>query len=270
MKYVIDHDYHIHSHLSLCSDDPLQTTENILNYAEKNGYLDICLTDHFWDEKIPGASDFDFYSIQNFQHLEQALPLPKNKSVKFYFGCETEIDKHMRLGISKERLEKFDFVIIPTTHLHMQSFTIDKADNSIERRAFLYVERLDKLLDMDLPFDKIGIAHLTCSLIANQKPTDHIQVLESIPDKTYKELFSKLAEKKAGFELNFPIFSYDVDNLEKILRPYRIAKKCGCKFYFGSDAHHPNGLDTALAQFEAIVDALDLKESDKFTPFPRR
>lgn len=269
MKYMIDHDYHIHSHLSLCSDDPMQTTIKMLNYAEQNGYLDICLTDHFWDETIPGADNFRFYQQQNYEHLRQALPLPESKSVKFYFGCETELDKSMRLGISIKRFEQFDFVIIPTTHLHMPNFTIDETDHSLERRAFLYVERLQKLLDMDLPFEKIGIAHLTCSLIANNQPSDHIQVLERISDATFTDLFSKLAEKKAGFELNFPIFQYDAENLKNILRPYHIAKKCGCKFYLGSDAHHPNALDTAIAQFRAFVDALNLDESDKFTPFPR-
>lgn len=269
MKYIIDHDYHIHSHLSLCSNDPLQTPENILSYAEKNGYLDICLTDHFWDETVEGAENFGFYKEQNYERLARALPLPQGKSVKFYFGCETEMDKHFRLGISKERFEQFDFVIIPTTHLHMLSFTIDEDEYSLEYRAFLYVERLRKLLDMDLPFEKIGIAHLTCGLVAARKPADHIQLLESISDTTFKELFEKLAARKAGFELNFPFFSYGREDLEKILRPYRIAKKCGCKFYLGSDAHNPKGLDNAPALFEAVVNALALTEDDKFTPFPR-
>ncbi|NLM77143.1 MAG: hypothetical protein GX173_03540 [Ruminococcaceae bacterium] len=269
MKYIIDHDYHIHSNLSLCSKDPLQTTKYMLNYAEQNSLLDICLTDHFWDERVPGAEIFGFYKEQDYEHLNLALPLPESHSVIFYFGCEAEMDKHMRIGLSQERFEQFDFVIIPTTHLHMPSFTIDEADDSLERRAYLYAERLHKLLDMDLPFEKIGIAHLTCSLIANKQPADHIKVLELISDATFFELYGKIADRKAGSELNFPIFKYDGENLDRILRPYRIAKKCGCKFYLGSDAHHPKGLDTAVTQFEAIIDALDLTESDKFTPFFR-
>ena len=48
-----------------------------------------------------------------------------------------------------------------------------------------------------------------------------------------------------------------------VLRPYRIAKSCGCKFYCGSDAHHPAGLDKAKAIFERAVDMLGLKEEDK-------
>jgi HisJ family histidinol phosphate phosphatase len=262
MRYEIDHDIHIHSHLSLCSNDPMQTKENILAYAIRNNLKYICLTDHFWDENIPKANEF--YEPQNFEHIKKALPLPESDSVKFYFGCETEMDKNYRLGISEERFDSFDFVIIPTTHLHMMSFTIDEKDTSLERCADLYVARLDKLLDMDIPFHKIGIAHLTCPLMAPNNKDDHLKVLDLIPDKVFKELFSKIAKKKAGFELNFSFFQYEGESLERVLRPYRIAKECNCKFYLGSDAHHPQGFDYAIKNFSAIIDALDLKESDKF------
>ena len=58
MRFVIDDDFHIHSFLSDCSRDPAQTSERILDYARQNGLRTICLTNHFWDEKIPGASDW--------------------------------------------------------------------------------------------------------------------------------------------------------------------------------------------------------------------
>lgn len=262
MKYVIDHDLHIHSRLSSCSNNPLQTTERVLEYALDNNLKKVCLTNHFWDEDIPGPNGF--YETQNFAHVKTALPLPKNEEVEFLFGCETDMDKNFRLGITKERFDVFDFVIIPTTHLHMNSFTIDEKDFSIERRAYQYVNRLDTLLDMDLPFEKVGIAHLTCPLIAPDHPQDHLKVLDHISDKTFEELFSKLAKKKAGFELNFTIKNYEGDSINSILRPYQIAKKCGCKFYLGSDAHHPTTFDNAVDNFKAIIDALDLKETDKF------
>ena len=36
MSFSIDHDYHIHSVLSACSNDPEQSTQNILQYALDN------------------------------------------------------------------------------------------------------------------------------------------------------------------------------------------------------------------------------------------
>ena len=40
MRYIADHDYHIHSTISPCCHDENQTPETILNYAkENNGYI---------------------------------------------------------------------------------------------------------------------------------------------------------------------------------------------------------------------------------------
>lgn len=55
------------------------------------------------------------------------------------------------------------------------------------------------------------------------------------------------------------------EETEVVLRPYRIAKQYGCKFYCGSDAHHPNILDEAKTIFERTVNLLELTEEDKFT-----
>ena len=46
--------------------------------------------------------------------------------------------------------------------------------------------------------------------------------------------------------------------------PYRIARSQGCRFYLGSDAHHPAELQSAQARFEAMLNALELDESEKF------
>ena len=51
---------------------------------------------------------------------------------------------------------------------------------------------------------------------------------------------------------------------EIVCRPYKIAKAQGCKFYMGSDAHHPGDLNDALERFERMIDMLELTEEDKF------
>jgi histidinol phosphatase-like PHP family hydrolase len=262
MRYIVDHDYHIHSMLSSCSNDPAQTTNVILDYAVRNGFSDICLTDHFWDDAVPGSSDW--YRSQDLTHVSQALPLPQTGDIFFHFGCETDMDKFCTLGISMSYMEKFEFVIISTTHLHMEGFTIDNGVDSFEERARIYVNRLDALLSMDLPFRKTGIAHLTTSNIFRSDPLNHIKVLEHISNNTFAKLFSKAGRLGVGIELNFPSFSYSADGLEKILRPYRIAKDQKCKFYLGSDAHHPDAFVNAKVNFDHIVDLLDLSEEDKF------
>lgn len=262
MKYIVDNDLHIHSVLSLCSGDERQNTERILQYAKENGLKTICITDHFWDDALKGASEW--YSKQNYTHISASKPLPQDDTVDFLFGCETELNGDLTVGISREKQDLFDFIIIPTTHFHMVGYTLMEEDiTTPENRAKMWVKRLEAVLNMNLPFYKIGLAHLTCKLIA---PTmeEYLATLNHIPDDDMERLFSKAAQLGAGVELNSFDMDFDKENSEAILRPYRIAKKCGCKFYLGSDAHKTEDFARTKQVFERAVDLLELTEDDKF------
>lgn len=263
MRYKIDHDYHIHSHLSLCSKDAEQTTQRMLQYAKNLGLSKICITDHYWDSSVEGASKW--YTPQNFEHISDILPLPKADGINFLFGCETDMDKHKTVGIPLSRFDDFDFVIIPTTHLHMHGFTIEEDDfKKNERIAPLWCDRLDALLDMPLPFHKIGIAHLCAALMNKTSREEYIATLDLIPSDEMERLFSRAAALGVGIELNMGDMSFTDSEADSVLRPFKIAKSCGCKFYLGSDAHHPEDFERAKDVFERAVTMLDLCENDKF------
>jgi len=115
---------------------------------------------------------------------------------------------------------------------------------------------------MDLPFEKIGIAHITCNCLA-AKP-HYLEVLQMISDEDMYKNFSKAAELGVGIELNYEDMKLLDDNADIILRPYKIAKECGCKFYFGTDAHKPDVFDNAKNVFGKAVNLLSLTEDDKF------
>ena len=261
MRYVIDHDYHIHSWLSSCSADPEQSNERILRYAEENGLKQICLTNHFWDEKVEGA--IDWYAAQGYEHISQALPLPQSEKVRFLFGCETELNLSMTLGISPQRYDCFDFIVIPTTHLQLKGFTISEKDSSApESIAKCWIDRLESILDMSLPFHKVGIAHLTSCYLAPASREEWLEVLDLIPERTLVKLFCKAANRGVGIELNpFAINCTDKEAVT-VLRPYQIAKQCGCRFYCGSDAHHPQALYSAKVTLERTIVWLELQEED--------
>lgn len=261
MKYICNNDLHIHSHLSLCSGEPEQTNERILRYALENGLNQICLTNHFWDDAVPGATEW--YEAQNYAHISEALPLPCSEGVEFLFGCEADMDKFYTLGISDECFDKFDFVIISTTHLHMKNFTFDEADDTPEKKAELWVRRLDTVLNMNLPFYKIGIAH-PASKLMSAKREDYKKLLDLIPQSEMERLFSKAADLGCGIEINYNDMIFDECEKDSVLRIFETAKKCGCKFYLGSDAHRPAVFEKAKEVFENAVDMLDLTENDKF------
>lgn len=262
MKYIVDNDLHIHSKISDCSSDPEQNNERILRYGVENELKTICLTDHFWDEAVEGASEW--YRIQNYEHISAAKPLPQGDKVKFLFGCETELTKELVLGLSKEKFDLFDFIIIPTTHFHMLDYTMSKEDvANTQSRANAWVRRFDAVLGMELPFHKTGLAHLTCPLIA-PKREEYLEVISLIPEEEMERLFTKAAQLGVGIELNASDMSFADEEADIVLKPYKIAKACGCKFYCGSDAHHPYTFDKAKAIFERAIDLLELTEDDKF------
>ncbi len=259
MKYIFDHDYHIHSSISPCSNDPQQLPENILNYALKNNLHEIVLTDHFWDTLVDGDEKGIWKQVP-YEVVSGVCPLPQAESTRFLFGCETDMDEKMNIGIHESRYDQFDFIIVPTTHMHLWF----SSAVSLEERAQLWVRRFDRVLDSDLPFKKVGIAHLTCSLMANLYREAHLEVLRMIPDGEMERLFLGAKEKGCGIEINFDLDRYTEEEYETVLRPYQIAKACGCKFYIGSDAHTLQGLEKASSRFAKIINCLELSEDDKF------
>ena len=81
MRYIADHDFHIHSTVSLCCHDENQTPETLLEYAKKNGFKRICLTNHFWDENVD--SEAEWRDEHNFSANVSVLPLPSCDGVEF-------------------------------------------------------------------------------------------------------------------------------------------------------------------------------------------
>ena len=266
MKYVVDHDFHIHSCLSACSRDEEQTPERLLEYAKANGYRRIVVTDHFWDEGVAGASPW--YAPQNYDHVRKSLPLPTAEGVEFLFGVETEMTAWNTVAITRERCEDFAFVIVPVSHFHMVGFSLSKEEAATaEGRAEKFFAKLEVLLQMDLPFSKIGLAHLANDTMGGGDNAMYCRVMGLILSQRERleRIFTRVAELGAGVELNIYSLNFQTkEEEEAVKRFYSVAKACGCKFYFGSDAHHPADFEGKRAIAEHFVDLLGLEEFDKY------
>ncbi len=262
MKFKIDHDLHMHSRFSLCSGSDSHTGERMLQYAKDFGFHTLVVTDHFWDEKA-GEAPIDYRGL-NFAHISQIKPLPKAEGIRFLFGCETELDYNFKLGLSKERYDEFDFIVIPTTHMHLKSAIKDEDFNNTEKRIELWTQRFEAVLNMDLPFHKVGIAHLACTGVARDR-AEYIKVLDSIPEENMRRLFTKAKELGAGIEINGSDVEFADSEADTVLRMFRIAKECGCKFYLGSDLHSTKRpYESFIPLYERAIDLLGLTEEDKF------
>ncbi len=261
MKFQMNHDLHIHTQLSVCSGDPEATVANIVHDTHERGFDTICFTDHYWDKKIPGASPF--YEVQDFDHVAQSLPLPKVDGMRVLFGCETEYCGNGKLAMPMERFDDFDFVIIPPNHYHMGDLTIGKMQfDNTDEAAKMFADRFLELSLLDLPWRKIGIAHLTCDLVdpAHEYP----DVYRKVDLDKMQEAFTNFAKNGAGIELNDECFRKDWDFTDEGLTLYKLARDCGCKFYRGSDSHNRVTLFYCKGVTRAATELLELTEEQKY------
>ena len=263
MRFIIDHDLHIHSNISSCANYPDNTPSDIMKAAKKAGIKKIALTDHFWDMDV--KCDIKAGSC-GFDKLKSALPLPKDDEVEFLFGCEIDVNYDMVVGVSSDKFDFFDIMLISLTHNHKVGKTIREEDNlNSERLSKIWISRIECLLNMDLPFKKIGLSHLTAAHIARESDEVYKKTLDLIDEYDMKRVFTLAAERGIGIELNATDMKYTEENKDRILRIYRVAKECGCKFFCGGDSHHPSGVEYPRVSFiENAIDELSLTEDDKW------
>ena len=266
MRYVLDHDFHVHTQLSPCSDDPEQTPERILQYAKELDLKTVITTDHYWDERI--HSETDVYGIDNAT-IHSWGPYPQKDGIRMLIGAEADIDRNGVLGIDRHTCDDFDFILISATHMHMDGFTC-RGDEDLKERIDLYIRRLEIILNADIPHEKIGFTHPITPLIYPVEDK-FCEVIDSISDDELRRLLGRAAELGMGIEINISSTRdyYDPNyNIERripsMLRFYRIAKEAGCKFFFGSDAHSPGDFGFYKPMAEQMIDQLGLEESDKF------
>lgn len=252
-------DLHCHSSLSSCCTDPGMTPKAILAHADKEAYGAVCITDHLWDKKIPGASPW--YTAQDLDHVCSSRPLPTG-NVPFYFGCETELPVNGIPALAKENFDLFDFVVIPVNHMHMAGLVRPPGIDSPEKMARLIEDRLENLLLLDLPFQKIGLAHLTGHLMYTEGSV--ADVIRAMDEQRLLRIFSGYAKAGTGIELNAQSFPQWDTRKADLLKIYQGAKEAGCLFYLASDAHTVPEMDTVSTMLPHVIEALGLTAHHRY------
>lgn len=254
------HDLHCHSYLSTCCHDQKCTADAIYAKAQAWGYDTLCLTDHLWDGDVPGASAW--YEPQNIEHVLSSRPfIPAQGKTRCLLGCETEYCGGGKLGLAREHFDLFDFVVIPPNHFHKKGFVRPESIVNEPEIAELLVSRLEEISQLDIPMEKVGIAHITGLIYREGKDTD---VFRALDQNRLRKAFDTFAKRGAGIELNASAFANMQEDPEAWLMPYRLAKEAGCKFYCSSDAHTLENYALVQQNLPQIISALKLTENDRY------
>ncbi len=257
----INHDFHIHTNLSLCAKKDA-TAEHYINKAVELGLNKIGFSNHFWDSKIQPVLN-DWYKPQNLEYnlqLKEELKDIDKKGITVYFGAEAEFHPIYGVAMTEEAAEKFDYIIVPNSHTHM---TMDKTLYSpYQKHADFMTDAYRKILNSPTARYITAMAHPFDAVCC---PYDRQVLYKIIPDDVFKELFTATAEKGIAVEINAACFKgITAENIEQFgaMRMFCIARDMGCKFIFGSDSHSVNGHDNYLHTQQTIADFLELSENN--------
>lgn len=274
---IITHDIHTHTYLSRCGK-PDATIASYIQNVKKHGIKLLGITDHMWDDTLDGWQDIHegdktmvpFYEGQNVEHVLQsrkALEGLDTEGIRVLIGAEVEYDPKRRdLAITAENAEKLDYLIFPNSHTHMvmpREYYSDK-----RKMCEFMLQAFMDIMDSPLRSHVVSMAHPFCAVCC---PFGYEPLLALISDEEYKRCYGACAENKIAVEINLSKFrGYSTEQIihSNLIRPFQIAKACGCKFTFGSDSHTMQHMDT-FKDFYVAAELLELSEED-ISPFVRQ
>lgn len=255
------HDLHVHTKLSLCSEDPLATLENYIKRAVELGIEVIGITDHMWDStNIP--TDNEWYREQSYERqlaIRENIPQVVN-GIRILWGCETEYAMG-KVGITAERAKELDYVLVPHSHFHMKGFTIPRGVEDPVEVAQLAISTFKEVVSLGFA---TGVAHPFDPCLFNQDDKAHRTFFDAISNQEFIQCFNLAKEKNVSVEINMSSFGRGKENPiyeDTYYRMFRIAKEVGCKFHFGTDTHSIQGLDKVQEE-NFFIQKFNLKDED--------
>ena len=258
---IIQQDLHLHTHLSLCAS-PDSSVAKFATAATELGLTAIGISNHYREAGIPGGDPF--YEIQNFDHISSEfaeIAAQNTPQLRILRGAEVEYSPEIGdAAISPEHASKLDYVLFTNSHTHL---TMPKAyyDDRRKHAHFMLNAYLDMLNGQVA--DKItAVAHPFAAVCC---PYDRDSLLPLISDHEYMQCFRQSAEHDIALEINTDLWS-GYKTLPKLwnsemMRIFKLARRCGCRFTFGSDAHRSSSCSSIRVGY-LVAAMLELSEQD--------
>jgi len=237
----VKHDYHLHTKLSPCSGDPEATIQNYARFFADKGFSSICIMDHYWtrpenirenNPDVIGPYPETLKQILENKKMVESTSLP----ITVLVGAEIETYSPDCIGGSQELKEMLDLVALPTDHFHLKDFVQQPDDTS-------YAGWGRHLLKFFLAGAKSRLGNILVHPFIPMGASQNFarEILDTIMDNELFDAFATANESGNAIEINGSCMANPI-YYEAMVRVFSIAKKAGCKFTFGSDAHTMNEL----------------------------
>lgn len=221
-------DLHLHTNLSACAPNST-TIYSYLEHCESEGIKKIGISNHFYEDK--GIDHI--LKIQNdIQSLQKSL------KAQVLMGCEAEVYYDKEPTLKKEEARQFDYVLLAPSHIFNQLHRYKNFDLSdVDKIRRLITENFKQACYQDL-----GAPTAICHPLYPIGAPNQQEILDGMTDELLEECFKLAAKHNKSIEIHACLYRDTVTLDEEGLSPsyirmLSIAKKCGCKFHFGSDAH---------------------------------
>ena len=224
-------DLHLHTNLSSCAPRE-SVVESYLPHCASEGVELLGIANHL-------------YSGKGVEHVlkirEEIANLGSEWSQKILVGCEAEVYNGKPQTISKSEAAGLDYLLLAPSHIFNQIGHYDGFDLSTSGKIRdLVLENFKYACSWDLGVPT-GICHPLYPICAPRQQ----EILNLMTDEQLVDCYTLAAKSDKSIEIHACLYRNTVDLDEEGLSPsyirmLTIAKECGCKFHFGSDAHNPD------------------------------
>jgi histidinol phosphatase-like PHP family hydrolase len=241
MKQEFYSDLHTHTNLSFCAP-PTTTVESYLPLCEEEGLTVLGISNHVYSPEflhrkgVPLSS----WAPKLTALREELIQAEKSSGIRLLLGAEVENFPKTGPTLTPEEAADFDYVLIAASHIGNQRDVYTDYDlTSPDKIRKLLIDRFFAACELSYPVP-MGICHPLYPLCLPDEQT----VVDGISLSCLEECFSAAAERNISIEVHGCVFyrqtALNAEGLsDTYLRVLDAAKKCGCQFHFGSDAHSP-------------------------------
>lgn len=259
-QHLCRSDLHVHTNHSLCAPRSTQV-ESYLPFCEDEGIHLLGITNHLYAE---GGYIHSTPYLDYILQVQKELDVLQNKtSVRFLFGCESELFPNREPGLNPQYSHYFNYVLFAPSHIFNCINFYEGIDlSSADKVRDLMVAQFCRActLEYEIP---VGICHPLYPICC---PWEQ-EVVDGISDEVLADCFSLAAKHHRSIEIHACLYRngtvLDKEGLSpSYFRLLYAAKACGCKFHFGSDAHEPDTFVGKHRLLERAAERIGLCKDD--------